>query len=73
MKELDLHGMFHHEVEDIVENFVLLYARELPLRIITGYSDIMKSKVMEVLERHNFGYDLPAHNGGEIIVLWDKG
>lgn len=30
MKELDLHGLFHHQVKDKVENFILLNARNLP-------------------------------------------
>ncbi len=38
MKELDLHGLLHHQVRDEVENFVLLNAKELPIRIIIGNS-----------------------------------
>ena len=39
MKELDLHGFRHEEVDRIVENFVLL--NDLPVRIITGNSNKM--------------------------------
>jgi hypothetical protein len=72
MKELDLHGYYHHEVWQEVENFVLLNSNELPLRIITGYSDFMKQLVKNVLDKYKFDYNSPAHNGGEIIVISDK-
>jgi hypothetical protein len=72
MKELDLHGLYHHQVWGEVENFVLLNSKQLPLRIITGYSKFMKKIVCEVLIKYNFEYDIPAHNPGEIIVIFDK-
>lgn len=72
MKELDLHGYLHSEVEAEVENFLVLNSRHLPLRIITGYSDKMKSIVTMLLERYNFGYYIPDHNAGEIIVTQDN-
>jgi hypothetical protein len=72
MKELDLHGLYHHQVWSEVENFVLLNSKQLPLRIITGYSEFMKKIVGEVLIKHKFDYYTPAHNPGEIIVTFDK-
>jgi hypothetical protein len=72
MKELDLHGVFHSEVRDKVENFVLLYSRELPLRIITGDSNRMRNLTENILNKYKFSYEIPAHNSGEIIVLSDK-
>jgi hypothetical protein len=72
MKELDLHGLYHHQVWGEVENFVLLHSKELPLRIITGYSDFMKKLVCEVLDKYKFEYNIPAHNPGEVIVTFDK-
>ena len=64
-KQLDLHGVRHHDVERLVENFVLL--NELPLRIITGNSPKMLSLVSEVLDRHEFKYE--QFRQGEIIIL----
>jgi len=72
MKELDLHGLSHEEVWDVVENFVLINSEELPLKIITGYSDKMKELVTGVLDSYDYVYETPAHNCGEIIVLEDR-
>lgn len=72
MKELDLHGLYHYQVRGIVENFVLINSKQLPLRIITGYSDFMKQVTSEILDKYNFEYYIPPHNPGEIIVTYDK-
>lgn len=69
MKQLDLHGVSHIEVRDIVENFVLLHSTELPVRIITGDSNRMRNLTTNILNKHKFTYNIPAHNAGEIIVL----
>lgn len=69
MEELDLHGVFHSEVRDKVENFVLLNSTNLPVRIITGDSQRMRNLTENILKKHNFVYDIPAHNPGVIIVL----
>jgi len=69
MKELDLHGVFHSEVRDKVENFVLLNSTQLPVRIITGDSQRMRNLTENILKKYNFIYNIPAHNAGEIIVL----
>jgi len=69
MKELDLHGYFHHQVQLEVENFVFLNSKELPVRIIVGRSEMMRNLVADVLKLNKFIYNIPAHNPGEIIVL----
>lgn len=67
METLDLHGVRHKDVDRAVENFVLL--EELPVRIITGNSFVMRSLVLQVLERHEFHWDYESHwNLGSIIV-----
>ena len=55
IKQLDLHGIRHDEVDRLVENFVL--TNELPLRIITGNSDKMIQLVLDVLNRHNIDWE----------------
>lgn len=68
METLDLHGIRHHQVELLVENFILL--EEPPLKIITGKSPIMHKLVTEVLERHEFNWDYESfHNLGAIVVM----
>jgi hypothetical protein len=66
MKELDLHGLKHYDVRDVVENFILI--NDTPFRIITGISDKMRELVETTLKKHHFDFYTPAHNPGEIIV-----
>ncbi len=51
-KTLDLHGKRHHEVDRLIENFILL--NKLPLTIITGNSDFMKARVMNKCKEFHF-------------------
>lgn len=72
MKELDLHGLYNHEVRDVVENFILVNSKELPLRIIVGNSTFMRNLTKNILEQYKYQYEIPAHNPGEVIVIFDK-
>ena len=54
MKELDLHGLKHYDVTDVVENFVLM--TDAPFRIITGKSDKMIELVSSILKKHKFNF-----------------
>ena len=66
IKKLDLHGVRHHDVERLVENFVLL--NEVPLEIICGNSDRMQEIVRFKL------HDLQnKHTINVIIDRWDWG
>ena len=68
METLDLHGIRHHQVDRMVENFVLL--NELPVKIITGKSPEMQSLVKTVLKRHDLGWMYENFvNTGAIIIL----
>lgn len=51
MIELDLHGIRHYEVDRIVENFILLNQKNLPLTIICGNSLKMIELVKAVTSR----------------------
>jgi len=66
MKELDLHGISHYDVKDVVENFILM--NDTPFRIITGYSERMRNLTKNILDKHKFKYHTSAHNSGEIII-----
>lgn len=64
--ELDLHGVKHHDVDRLVENFILLHTT--PSYIITGQSDIMRDLVTTVLKRHQYTWEIPGYNTGVIII-----
>ena len=49
--DLDLHGVRHHDVDRLVENFIYLNQRHVPLRIICGNSHRMIILVKEVINR----------------------
>ncbi len=66
MKELDLHGIKHEDVDRIVENFVLL--SELPVRIITGNSMKMIELTKKVIERHQLKWEHHNPNFGAMII-----
>jgi len=67
MPTLDLHGVRHHQVDRLVENFVLM--NDMPVRIITGNSPAMQSLVREVLERYDLKYDCESDwNLGSWII-----
>ena len=46
---LDLHGVRHHEVELMVENFILMNQQQIPLTIICGNSQRMIDLVYNVI------------------------
>jgi len=47
--KLDLHGVRHHEVELMVENFVLMNQNQIPLTIICGNSQRMIDLVFNAI------------------------
>ena len=51
MNKLDLHGVRHHEVDLLVENFVYMNQSEIPLTIVCGNSQKMIDLVNKVIER----------------------
>ena len=50
MEKLDLHGVKHEKVQNMVEDFVLL--NDPPFEIVTGNSDKMRELVNAVLDEH---------------------
>jgi hypothetical protein len=49
---LDLHGIRHHDVDRIVENFIFMNQDLVPLKIICGNSQRMIELVFSVIEKH---------------------
>lgn len=50
---LDLHGIRHHDVDRLVENFIFMNQSLLPLKIICGNSQVMIDLVLGVVKKHN--------------------
>jgi hypothetical protein len=50
---LDLHGIRHHEVDRLVENFIFMNQDTVPLKIICGNSQKMIDLVLNVVKKHN--------------------
>lgn len=65
--ELDLHGVIHAEVEHKVEDFVLEHQCEM--FIITGHSEEMKRIVADVLDKHDFIYNIGMPGNPGIIHI----
>ena len=68
METLDLHGIRHEGVVQQVHNFV--YNNELPVRIVTGNSKIMRKIVVDtisVLGYHSH-YERLVNEGSLIIT-----
>ena len=70
MEKLDLHGVRHHEVDLMVENFIFLNQEEIPLTIICGSSSKMVELVKTVLDRTGSEYlEGKGLDFGRITVL----
>ena len=65
METLDLHGIRHHDVDRLVENFIMM--KEPPMRIITGNSDRMIELVVKVLDKYKIDYE--KFRPGQITIL----
>lgn len=56
--KLDLHGVRHHEVDALVENFVLTNQNSFPLTVICGNSVKMVQLTETVLNRIGCEYSM---------------
>lgn len=64
--DLDLHGVRHHDVDRMVENFIYLNQNSMPLKIICGNSNTMILLVRDVIDR--IGCDSVMLQFGTIVV-----
>ena len=70
MEKLDLHGVRHHEIDLMVENFIFLNQHDIPLTIICGSSSKMVELVKVVLDRAGSDYlEGKGFDFGRITVL----
>ena len=75
MKKLNLHGLRHHEVDRIVENFIIdtYNKNELPAEIISGNSIKMKEIVKNVIQRHEFRFNQHIWMDSPSIIVFSAG
>ena len=68
MKTLDLHGIRHEGVVQQIHSFV--YNNELPVRIVTGKSEIMRKIVVDTINilGYHSHYERLINEGSLIIT-----
>jgi hypothetical protein len=66
MTKLDLHGIRHNEVNNLVEDFILMNQGEFPLEIICGNSARMIQLVYSVTKK--LGLDTHMYRYGVVVV-----
>ncbi len=66
MTKLDLHGIRHIEVNNLVEDFILMNQGEFPLEIICGNSARMIQLVYSVTKK--LGLDTHMYRYGVVVV-----
>lgn len=67
VKELDLHGVPHSEVEMFLENFFFV-ENVIQGTVITGNSKEMKNIVLDWLDQNDYHYYVPTGNLGRVEV-----
>ena len=71
METLDLHGVRHHQVDEVTRSFLNFI--DLPCQIITGNSEQMKSIVINVVKEYDwFCYEKDSYNYGTLIITQKK-
>ena len=67
METLDLHGVRHHQVDEVVRSFLNFI--DLPCQIITGNSQQMKEIVKNVVYQYEwFCYEKDSYNYGTLVI-----
>ena len=66
MRKLDLHGIRHHEVRVLVEDFIYMNQQNFPLEIICGNSEKMIQLVENTIR--NMGLETHSFRYGVIII-----
>jgi len=72
---LDLHGLKHHEVQNVVARFIEDWlAKDLFVDIVTGNSEQMLFEAVKVIQQYGLQYNtgLPYHQGRIRVVMYDE-
>ena len=65
---IDLHGVKHHDVFEVLETNLLGYHRTDGWEIITGNSEVMIELTEEFLRKNLFSFYRTSDNYGRIIL-----
>jgi ethanolamine ammonia-lyase small subunit len=71
---LDLHGIKHHEVQNVVTRFIEDHlGKGLFIDVITGNSQEMLFEAVKVIKQYGleFHTGLPCHQGRIRVVMYD--
>ena len=72
MESLDLHGIKHADVEEMVDSFIGRYYNKLPLEIITGNSVDMQNIVKKIVDSYKLKMMPSNHiNLGSYIISYE--
>jgi len=75
ISEIDLHGMKHEEVRDVLDRFInTWWGTNKDICIITGNSDKLKKIVVDILDEYKLVYktgDYSGQNMGYITTYLD--
>lgn len=64
MEKLDLHGLRHHEIKWLlIGEIESLWGTNTELDIITGYSEMMKKIVIDILDEYKLEYKVGDYLG----------
>jgi hypothetical protein len=66
IRDLDLHGVRHGDVDRLVENYIYLNQKDIPLTIICGNSNTMIQLARDVIDR--IGCEFVEPRFGIIVV-----
>ena len=71
METLDLHGVRHHQVDEVVRSFLNFI--DLPCQVVTGNSRQMKQIVKNIVEEYEwFCYERDSYNYGTLVIVERK-
>ncbi len=70
MKQLDLHGIKHSEVQTLLDQFLWenMKNNQSEVAVITGISDQMKTIVIECVKDYMMSCEEEYNNPGKIII-----
>ena len=71
MKEIDLHGLEHNEVKNLLGNWLIIECNKgnMPLKLITGKSKRMKDVVTKIANKFNFKVTEPLDGNAGVLVI----